>query len=36
MENLCAERVCLALLCSLKAGGTREEEGDRGMKTGET
>ena len=28
--RICAERVCLALLCSLKAGGTREEKGDGG------
>lgn len=31
-ENLCAERVCLVLLCSLKTNSTRGEEGDRGMK----
>lgn len=35
MEDLCAEGVCFALLCSLKAEGTREEEGDGGMKMGE-
>lgn len=32
VENLCAERVCSAPLCSLKIEGTGEEERDRGMK----
>ena len=33
VENLCAEGVCFAPLCSLKTAGTREEEeGDRGLR----
>ena len=36
VENLCAERVCFASLCSLKTEGTGEEEGEGGMKMGET